>query len=53
MEQQEKVELKGKVFDPRGLVDYQPGAVVSRTLLDTKAALSPFKMVLTMIRGSH
>ena len=31
------MELRGKAFDPKRLVEYQPGAVVSRTLINTKA----------------
>jgi quercetin dioxygenase-like cupin family protein len=37
MAQEEREDMKGKVFDPRDLMSYQPGSVVSRMLVYKKA----------------
>ena len=36
MTQKESAELIGKIINPKELVSYQPGAVVSRTVIDKK-----------------
>ena len=37
MTQKESAELIGKIINPKELVSYQPGAVVSRTVIDKKS----------------